>query len=178
MLKTYAINLGAQKAGLLDLRAQLLDSSGDESGAAITTGFIDTGSGTYQWNYNIDPAFRGSVIFYSNAAPSAIFCTIALNPITSAAAGSSPTAVNAYLYVHESGEPVEGATLHYQQLAGSDGGAFVDDEQTVESDEDGLAEFSAVIGGTYRYWVNNGRPRTVTITEETEDPYALPAVNA
>lgn len=71
----------AGTAGLTDLRAQLYDTAGSNVGAAITTGFVDLGTGFYHWHYASFPdAHRGGVKFYSAAASSVILSAVAINP--------------------------------------------------------------------------------------------------
>lgn len=77
-----ALILGAGQTGLTDLRAQLVDTAGSDSGAAISTGFVEIGtSGSYLWHYAAFPdAHRGGVKFYSLAASSVILAFAAINP--------------------------------------------------------------------------------------------------
>ncbi len=76
----YGLNLGSANAGLADLRAQLR-SAGADVGAAISTGFTDEGNGCYEWQYASFPdSFRGSVKFYSNAAPATTLGIVGANP--------------------------------------------------------------------------------------------------
>lgn len=58
--------------GITDLRAQLLDPAGANSGSAISTGFTaDLGGGQYLWDYSSYPdGFYGAVAFYRASAPS------------------------------------------------------------------------------------------------------------
>lgn len=77
----FSLALGPGKAGLTDLRAQLVTSSGTNSGTAISTGFAEIGSGNYIWNYaSFADDFRGGVKFYSNAAASTVLAFAAINP--------------------------------------------------------------------------------------------------
>jgi hypothetical protein len=82
---TTTIDLGPAYSGLSDLRAQLYDTSGVASGAAISTGFsadLATGRGQYLWSYSsMADGFRGAVKFYSNASAAASSVPI---PITAA----------------------------------------------------------------------------------------------
>lgn len=57
--------------GITDLRAQLLDPAGANSGSAISTGFTaDLGGGQYLWDYSSYPdGFYGAVAFYRASAP-------------------------------------------------------------------------------------------------------------
>jgi hypothetical protein len=76
----FAIPLGAGKAGLTDLRAQLYDSAGSNVGSAVSTGFFAVGDAGYHWSGSIPDSHRGGVKFYSNAASSVILAFAALNP--------------------------------------------------------------------------------------------------
>lgn len=82
----YSITLhlpaGPLYAGLVDLRAQLVDTSGATVGAAISTGFVEVGSaGDYIWTYASMPdGHTGIITFYSNAAPSNILGIATINP--------------------------------------------------------------------------------------------------
>lgn len=77
----FSLALGASKTGLADLRAQLVDSAGANSGSAISTGFIEIGTGNYLWSYgSFADGFRGGVKFYSNATPATILVFSAINP--------------------------------------------------------------------------------------------------
>lgn len=77
----YSLGLGVSKAGLTDLRAQLVDTSGADVGSAVSTGFTEIGSGYYLWHYTAFPdGHRGGVKFYSNAASATILAFIAINP--------------------------------------------------------------------------------------------------
>jgi len=59
--------------GLADLRAQLFDDAGTNSGAAISTGFIERGTnGMYIWVGDPGDGFEGGVEFYSLADASNI----------------------------------------------------------------------------------------------------------
>jgi hypothetical protein len=75
------LSLGTSNAGLSDLRAQFVDTAGADTGAAISSGFTGFGRGLYQWYYAaFADGFRGSVRFYSNAAPSVPLSAIEINP--------------------------------------------------------------------------------------------------
>lgn len=77
----FSLALGSSKAGIADLRGQLVDTSGADSGSAITTGFAEIGSGCYIWNYAaFSDGFRGGVKFYSNATPATILAFASINP--------------------------------------------------------------------------------------------------
>lgn len=67
--------------GLSDLRAQLFDDVGTNSGAAISTGFIERGSnGMYIWVGDPGDAFEGGVEFYSLADASNILAIRDISP--------------------------------------------------------------------------------------------------
>jgi hypothetical protein len=75
----YSLNIGV--TGLSDLRAQLVDTAGSNSGSAISTGFAEIGSGCYLWHYaGFADGFRGGVKFYRLAAPSTVLAFAAINP--------------------------------------------------------------------------------------------------
>lgn len=77
----FALDLGPANTGLADLRAQLVDTAGSNSGSAISTGFAEIGGGKYLWHYASFPdGHRGGVKFYRNAAPSTILAFASLNP--------------------------------------------------------------------------------------------------
>ena len=68
-------------AGLNDLRAQLYDSTGTNSGAAISTGFIERGTnGMYNWFGVAGDGFVGGVEIYSLADASNILAIRDINP--------------------------------------------------------------------------------------------------
>lgn len=76
---SFDLNLGS--AGIADARAQFIDTTGANVGAAISTGFVDVGSGFYQWYYALfADTFVGGVKFYSNAFPAVILAFKAINP--------------------------------------------------------------------------------------------------
>ena len=75
----YSLNIGM--TGLTDLRAQLIDTTGANSGSAISTGFAEIGSGCYLWHYAaFADGFRGGVKFYRAAAPGTVLAFAAINP--------------------------------------------------------------------------------------------------
>lgn len=82
----YSITLhlpaGPLYAGLADLRAQLINTSGANVGSAISTGFVEVGSaGNYIWTYASMPdGHTGIITFYSAAAPSNILGIATINP--------------------------------------------------------------------------------------------------
>jgi hypothetical protein len=76
-----ALSLGSSNTGLTDLRAQLLDETGTNVGSAVSTGFVEIGSGFYSWYYTAFPnGFRGSVKVYSLADSAEILSLVAINP--------------------------------------------------------------------------------------------------
>ncbi len=76
-----SLSLGTGKAGLTDLRAQLVDTTGAAVGSAIATGFTEIGSGCYLWHCTAIPdGHRGGVKFYSAATPGTILAFGAINP--------------------------------------------------------------------------------------------------
>ena len=78
---TFSLGLGPTKTNLTDLRAQLFDTAGTAVGTAISTGFVDLGTGYYSWYTTAIPdAHRGGVKFYSNATPTTILAICAINP--------------------------------------------------------------------------------------------------
>lgn len=67
--------------GLNDLRAQVFDSAGTNSGAAISTGFIERGTnGMYIWFGDPGDNFTGGVEFYSLADASNILAIRDISP--------------------------------------------------------------------------------------------------
>lgn len=80
---SYAFDfaLSGLTPGLTDLRAQLVDTTGANAGSPLSTGFIDQGSGFYQWHAAAIPAgHQGGVKFYSAAAPAVTLALMAINP--------------------------------------------------------------------------------------------------
>jgi hypothetical protein len=73
----FDLDLGAP--GIADARAQLIDTNGNNSGAASSAGFIDSGSGFYLWIGTIPDGFTGGVKFYSAASPSIVLAFKAIN---------------------------------------------------------------------------------------------------
>lgn len=75
----FQLNLGLSNTGLT-LEAQLINSTGGNVGAAITTGFFEVGAGNYLWHTTAMPdGFRGGVIFRVSPA-GAIKTFVAVNP--------------------------------------------------------------------------------------------------
>ena len=76
---SFSLDLGASKAGLV-LKAQLVDTAGANVGAAITTGFVEIGNGSYLWTCAAIPdGHRGGVKFLKNA-DSSLLAFAAVNP--------------------------------------------------------------------------------------------------
>jgi hypothetical protein len=59
---TFSLALGTSQTGLT-LEAQLIDTTGVDVGAAITTGFYEAGLGNYTWTGSIPDSHRGGVKF-------------------------------------------------------------------------------------------------------------------
>lgn len=80
-MSTLCFSFFAGTIGIIDLRAQLFDTTGANVGAAISAGFVEIGSGFYIWSYSSIPsAHRGGVKFYRNADPSTILNICSINP--------------------------------------------------------------------------------------------------
>ena len=172
-MATIALNLGSSKAGISDMRALILNSSGATI-ATVTTGFTELSGGQYSWTYSL-PYGSNLVRFYSNADPSDTFVTVAVEADVVVEASSDSLTVTAYVYTKNSqGVITPGMTLHYQMIAPGPSGAFDNDVYDVVSDADGLATFEAVIDAIYRVWLENGRFQTIYFTDETTDPYEIP----
>lgn len=76
-----AISLPATEIGITDWNAQLVDTAGANVGPAITTGFVEIGSGHYLWHYAAFPdGHRGGVKFYRTADPATVKAFAAINP--------------------------------------------------------------------------------------------------
>jgi len=77
----HNLSLGTSKSGLTTLRCQLMDVLGNNIGSAISTGFVDTGSGTYIWSYdNFPDDFRGGIKVYDNSFPLVTLALLVINP--------------------------------------------------------------------------------------------------
>lgn len=69
---TFDTAIALDTAGLT-LSAQLVNSTGANVGSAVTTGFVDLGSGFYVWHYESFPdGHRGAVKFSAGGALKAI----------------------------------------------------------------------------------------------------------
>lgn len=78
---SYSLALGPAYAATSDLRAQLVDTAGSNVGSAISTGFVNIGTGFHLWTYASMPDdHRGGVKFYSNAASSTVLGFLSVNP--------------------------------------------------------------------------------------------------
>lgn len=76
----FSLVLGSTKTGTA-LAAQIVDTSGANVGAAITTGFTEIGSGNYLWHCTTIPDdHRGGVKFYANGSPTPVLAFAAINP--------------------------------------------------------------------------------------------------
>ena len=79
----FAISLGPSRTGFSDLRAQLYDTAGASVGGAISTGFVEIGTGCYSWVYAAIPdGHRGGVKFYRLSTSSTIEAVASINPET------------------------------------------------------------------------------------------------
>jgi hypothetical protein len=76
-----ALSFGTSKTGLTDLRAQLVDDAGVNTGSPISTGFTEIGSGLYWWTATMTDAFDGGAKFYSNATPGTILGMLTIAPL-------------------------------------------------------------------------------------------------
>lgn len=107
----FTVVLGAGMAGLTDLRAQILDTSGASVGAAISTGFVDIASGNYIWYYDLFPDnFIGIVKFYRAAVPAVTLTSAPVDPCCSAPS-SSAYKFDYIVTNHNTGAPIEGAEI-------------------------------------------------------------------
>ena len=167
-----ALNLGAGKAGLTDLRAQLLDSETTVT-ATVSTGFTELSDGQYVWTYTL-PAGTAFVRFYSAADANDIYFTLAVASDRSIPDGSGGDIRVAYLYARDVDE-VEGMVLYYQRIGVADGtgDGWDDSIHSVESDAYGLFEFETTVGSYYKYWLKSGRAKTFFVSEDTTDPFEL-----
>jgi ubiquinone biosynthesis protein UbiJ len=75
---TIPIALGTSKTGLT-LKAQLVDTAGEDVGSAVTTGFVEVGGGQYLWTGSIPDGHRGGVKFLDNVT-SEFYAATAINP--------------------------------------------------------------------------------------------------
>lgn len=79
---TLLLPAGPLYTGLTDLRAQLVDTDGDNVGGVIDEGFVEVGSnGDYLFTYDEYPSDQTvGVIFYSAGAPSVTLGSVVMNP--------------------------------------------------------------------------------------------------
>jgi len=77
--RTFSITLFSGDLGLA-LQAQLKDSAGANSGAAVTAGFAELGNGQYTFTANLADDFSGSVCVAKQSAPAVILAAEAINP--------------------------------------------------------------------------------------------------
>lgn len=88
-----SIILGANHAGLSDLRAQLYDTAGATVGSPVSTGFVVLGNaanGNYGWTGNVADDFQGFINFYS-LADATIAAMVTINQL---AATTFPAGAN------------------------------------------------------------------------------------
>ena len=79
-IMNISISVSSCQTGLA-LNAQLVDSSGADTGEIISTGFSEIGNGHYLWNYPLFPdGFRGAAKFFENGSPGTILAFLAINP--------------------------------------------------------------------------------------------------
>lgn len=77
----YALALGQGKAGLTDLQAQLVSSSGTDVGSIISGNFYAIGNGFYHFSYsNFPDNYRGGIKFWSIATSGTILAYTSINP--------------------------------------------------------------------------------------------------
>lgn len=76
----FAIVLGSTKTGLT-LNAQIVDTAGADTGAAINSGFTEIGNGNYLLHLTTIPDdHRGGIKFYEDGVPGTILAFAAINP--------------------------------------------------------------------------------------------------
>ena len=76
----FSLALGSSKTGLT-MAAQLVDTTGTNTGSEITSGFAEIGQGFYQWHYAaFADSFRGGVKFYEDGQTGTILGFAAINP--------------------------------------------------------------------------------------------------
>jgi len=76
----FGLALGGSKTGLT-MAAQLVDTTGTNTGSELTTGFAEIGQGYYQWHYTaFADGFRGGVKFYEDGITGTILAFAAINP--------------------------------------------------------------------------------------------------
>jgi len=176
--KIFALNLGSSRAGLLDLRAQLLNADATTHGSPISSAFTDAGAGAYLATLTLATTFTGAVKFY-NIANTFTPIILSLNATDVAPSSSiSLDTVVGYLVVRDaSGNPIAGATINYRMNTPPTGtaSAWSDEPQAVNSDDTGLATITLVVGATYCVWFGDGAAVTIAPDGST-DPFPIPEV--
>jgi hypothetical protein len=77
---TVHIALGVLLTGKT-LNAQLVNTDGTASGSVITSGFVEIGTGHYEWtNTNHPSGFRGLAKFYEQGVSGTVLAAVAFNP--------------------------------------------------------------------------------------------------
>lgn|GEM_PF-4386135 len=86
---TIPIVLRSSQTGLT-LTGKLFDADGVQSGSDLTTGFVEVGSGLYEWRGDVADDFSGSLRVFSGATPlaatgiDALPAQVDLSPVTDA----------------------------------------------------------------------------------------------
>lgn len=76
----FDISLGSSKTGLT-MAAQVVDTSGGNTGSEVTAGFTEIGTGTYLWHYaSVPDDHRGGVKFYEDGVAGTILAFASINP--------------------------------------------------------------------------------------------------
>jgi len=171
----FSLALGGSKTSLT-LNAQLVDTSGTNSGAAISTGFAEIGNGYYLWHYAaFADAFRGGVKFYESGVPGTILAFAAINPeeaentdvkTSTRSDGTGVTladdAITAAKYDETTAFPVTSADTGATQIArvGADG----DTLETLSDQIDGAATAAGVWSYTTRTLTQSAASVTSSVT--------------
>ena len=71
---SISVNYGISALGL-DLRARLVDTSGSDFGAEVSSGFSEIGAGNYLFTHEFPTGFRGGVKIYPASDSSDILFT-------------------------------------------------------------------------------------------------------
>lgn len=91
----------------------------------------------------------------------------------------NPDTRTAYITCRDSaGAVIPNATFHYQ-IIGVDpdfSDAWNDDIVDTTADSNGLVTITLAVGTYVKYWIKQGRYKTVHITDATVDPYELPSI--
>lgn len=173
-MATFALNLGSSKTGLTTLKADFLNASGSTL-SSTTSGFSELTGGQYLFTSSL-PVGCVAVKFYLSATPSQPFFTIAVGDSPTIPAAGGVGSVNAYLYTRNSAGVITGNLPFSYQIVGVDSSysdSWNSDINIVTSDVTGLVNVTMYVGTYVRYWVGNGRYRTVHITGSTANPLAL-----